>query len=53
MINTDIHPLNPSPEFRRQLMTAYDVAQSILWICTLPPTLRIDELPLMPRQVDL
>src|SRR5262249_28512539 len=27
MINTDIHPLNPSEEFRRQLMTARDVAE--------------------------
>jgi NADP-dependent 3-hydroxy acid dehydrogenase YdfG len=53
MINTDIHPLNPSNEFRRQLMSAHDVAQAILWICTLPRSLRVDELPLMPRQVDL
>jgi NADP-dependent 3-hydroxy acid dehydrogenase YdfG len=53
MINTDIHPLNPSEEFRRQLMTARDVAEVVLWTCTLPPSVRIDELPLMPRQVDL
>ncbi|GAB4204787.1 MAG: SDR family oxidoreductase [Roseiflexaceae bacterium] len=53
MVNTDIHPLNPSEEFRRQLMSARDVAQSILWTCTLPPSLRIDEMTLMPRQVDL
>ena len=53
MINTDIHPLNPSEEFRRQLMTARDVAEAVLWTCTLPPSVRVDELPLMPRQVDL
>jgi NAD(P)-dependent dehydrogenase (short-subunit alcohol dehydrogenase family) len=53
MINTDIHPLNPSEEFRRQLMTAHDVAEAVLWTCTLPPSLRVDELPLMPRQVDM
>lgn len=53
MINTDIHPLNPSEDFRRQLMTAADVAEAVLWTCTLPPTLRVDELPVMPRQVDL
>jgi NAD(P)-dependent dehydrogenase (short-subunit alcohol dehydrogenase family) len=53
MINTDLHPLNPSEDFRRQLMTAYDVAEAVLWICTLPPTLRVDELPLMPRQLDI
>lgn len=53
MINTDIHPLNPSEEFRRQLMTAGDVAQAVLWTCTLPPSLRVDELPLMPRQLDV
>jgi NADP-dependent 3-hydroxy acid dehydrogenase YdfG len=53
MINTDIHPLNPSEEFRRQLMTAHDVAEAVLWTCTLPPSVRVDELPLMPRQVDL
>ena len=48
MINTDIHPLNPSEEFRRQLMTAHDIAEAVLWVCTLPPSLRVDELPLMP-----
>jgi NAD(P)-dependent dehydrogenase (short-subunit alcohol dehydrogenase family) len=53
LINTDIHPLNPSEEFRRQLMSAHDVAQAILWLCTLPPSLRVDELPVMPKQVDL
>ncbi|MCU0491624.1 MAG: SDR family oxidoreductase [Chloroflexaceae bacterium] len=53
MINTDIHPLNPAEAFRRQLMTPEDVAQAILWVCSLPPSLRVDELPLMPRQVDL
>lgn len=53
MVNTDIHPLNPSDDFRRQLMSAHDVAQTILWSCTLPPSLRLDELTLMPRQVDL
>ncbi len=53
MINTDIHPLNPNEQFRSQLMTAHDVAEAILWTCTLPPSLRIDELPLMPRQIDM
>jgi NADP-dependent 3-hydroxy acid dehydrogenase YdfG len=53
MINTDIYPLNPSEEFRRKLMTAHDVAEAVLWTCTLPPSLRVDELPLMPRQLDL
>lgn len=53
MINTDIHPLNPSEEFRRQLITAHDLAQAVLWTCTLPPSLRIDELPVMPRQVEM
>jgi NADP-dependent 3-hydroxy acid dehydrogenase YdfG len=53
MINTDIHPLNPNEEFRRQLMSARDVAEAILWLCTLPPTLRVSELPLMPRQIDM
>ncbi|KPV52941.1 short-chain dehydrogenase [Kouleothrix aurantiaca] len=53
MINTDIHPLNPSEEFRRQLMTAHDVAEAVLWTCTLPPSLRVDELPVMPRQVEM
>lgn len=53
MINTDMHPLNPAEDFRRQLMTARDVAEAVLWTCTLPPSLRVDELPLMPRQVDM
>jgi NAD(P)-dependent dehydrogenase (short-subunit alcohol dehydrogenase family) len=52
-INTDIHPLNPSEEFRRQLMTAHDIAEAVLWACTLPPSLRVDELPLMPRQLEM
>jgi NADP-dependent 3-hydroxy acid dehydrogenase YdfG len=34
-------------------MTAHDVAEAVLWTCTLPPSVRVDELPLMPRQVDL
>jgi NADP-dependent 3-hydroxy acid dehydrogenase YdfG len=53
MINTDIYPLNPSEDFRRRLMTAHDVAQAVLWTCMLPPSLRVDELPLMPRQLDM
>jgi NAD(P)-dependent dehydrogenase (short-subunit alcohol dehydrogenase family) len=53
MINTDIHPLNPGEDFRRKLMTAHDVAEAVLWTCRLPPSLRVDELPLMPRQLDL
>jgi NAD(P)-dependent dehydrogenase (short-subunit alcohol dehydrogenase family) len=53
LINTDIHPLNPAEGLRRQLITTDDVAQAILWVCTLPPSLRVDELPIMPRQVDL
>ena len=53
MINTDIYPLNPNEAFRRQLMTARDVADAVLWTCTLPPSLRVDELPLMPRQLDI
>lgn len=53
MVNTDIHPLNPSEDFRRQLMTARDVAEAVLWTCTLPPSLRLDDLPLMPKQIDL
>lgn len=53
MINTDMHPLNPNEEFRRQLMTARDVADAVLWTCTLPPSLRVDELPLMPKHVDM
>jgi len=53
MTNTDIHPLNPSETLRRQLMSAHDVAAAVLWICTLPPSLRIDDLPIMPKQVDL
>jgi NAD(P)-dependent dehydrogenase (short-subunit alcohol dehydrogenase family) len=53
MINTVMHPLNPNEEFRRQLMTTHDVAEAVLWLCTLPPSLRVDELPLMPRQLDM
>ncbi len=53
MVNTDIHPLNPNADFRRQLMSANDVAEAVLWTCTLPPSLRIDDMPLMPRHVDL
>ncbi|MCG8353404.1 MAG: SDR family oxidoreductase [Chloroflexales bacterium] len=53
MINPDIHPLNPVEGFRRQPLSADDVAQAILWACTLPPSLRVDELPLMPRQLDM
>lgn len=53
MINTDIHPLNPQEELRRQLMTAHDVADAILWTCTLPPSLRVDELTIMPKQIDM
>lgn len=53
MINTDIHPLNPSAEFRRQLMSARDVAEAVLWACTLPRSLRVDELSVMPRHVDI
>ncbi|MBC8164004.1 MAG: SDR family oxidoreductase [Roseiflexaceae bacterium] len=53
MVNTDIHPLNPSEAFRNQLMTARDVAEALLWTCMLPPSLRVNDLQLMPRQVDL
>ncbi|NNJ10202.1 SDR family oxidoreductase [Chloroflexales bacterium ZM16-3] len=53
LINADIHPLNPAEAFRRQMITTEDVAQALLWVCTLPPSLRVDELPIMPRQVDL
>jgi len=52
-INTDMYPLNPSEEFRRKLLTAHDVAEAVLWACTLPSSLRVDELTVMPRQVDL
>jgi NADP-dependent 3-hydroxy acid dehydrogenase YdfG len=52
MVNTDIHPLNPGEETRRQLMSAHDVAEAVLWTCTLPPSLRVDEMTLMPRQLD-
>ena len=31
MINTDMHPLNPSEDFRRLLMTAHDIAEAVLW----------------------
>ncbi|HMP41139.1 MAG TPA: SDR family oxidoreductase [Roseiflexaceae bacterium] len=53
MVNTDIHPLNPSEELRRQLMSAHDVAQAVAWLCALPASLRIDDLTIMPRLVDL
>lgn len=53
MINSDLGPLNPDESLRRRLITTDDIAQAILWICTLPPSLRVDELPVMPRQVDL
>lgn len=53
MINADLAPLNPDESLRRRLLTTEDVAQAILWVCTLPPSLRVDELPIMPRQVDL
>jgi NAD(P)-dependent dehydrogenase (short-subunit alcohol dehydrogenase family) len=53
LIDADISPLNPAEAFRRQLITTDDVAQALLWVCTLPPSLRVDELPIMPRQVDL
>lgn len=52
MVNTDIHPLNPSEETRRQLMSAHDVAEAVLWACTLPPSLRVEEMTIMPRQLD-
>jgi NAD(P)-dependent dehydrogenase (short-subunit alcohol dehydrogenase family) len=53
MVNTDIHPLSPGEELRRQLMTAADVARAVLWICSLPPSLRVDDLALMPRTLDM
>jgi NADP-dependent 3-hydroxy acid dehydrogenase YdfG len=53
MINADMAPLNPDESLRRRLLTTEDVAQALLWVCTLPPSLRVDELPIMPRQVDL
>jgi NADP-dependent 3-hydroxy acid dehydrogenase YdfG len=53
MINSDMQPLNPSEQFRRQLMRPEDVAEAVLWACTLPPSLRVDEIPVMPRQLDL
>lgn len=53
MINADMAPLNPDEALRRRLLTTDDVAQAILWVCTLPASLRVDELPIMPRQVDL
>lgn len=53
MINADMAPLNPDEATRRRLLTTDDVAKAILWVCTLPPSLRVDELPIMPRLVDL
>lgn len=53
MINVDMAPLNPDDSLRRRLLTTDDVASAILWVCTLPPSLRVDELPIMPRQIDL
>ncbi len=53
MINADMAPLNPDEALRRRLLTTDDVAQALLWICTLPASLRVDELPIMPRQIDL
>lgn len=53
MINSDLAPLNPDEALRRRMLTTDDVAQAILWVCTLPPSLRVDELPVMPRQIDL
>lgn len=53
MINADIAPLNPDDSLRSRLLTTDDVASAILWVCTLPASLRVDELPIMPRQIDL
>ena len=53
LINTDIYPLNPSDEIRRQLLSAEDVAETVLWTCTLPSSVRIDNLSIMPRQLDM
>ncbi|MFP4436878.1 MAG: SDR family oxidoreductase [Chloroflexaceae bacterium] len=53
MINTNMQPFRPAAEVRRQLMSADDVAQAILWACSLPPSVRVDELPLMSRQLDM
>lgn len=53
MIDADMAPLNPDVALRRRFMTTDDVAQALLWVCTLPPSLRVDELPIMPRQIDL
>jgi NADP-dependent 3-hydroxy acid dehydrogenase YdfG len=53
MINSDLAPLNPDESLRRRLLTTDDVAQAIVWACTLPPSMRVDELPIMPRLVDL
>lgn len=53
MINTNMQPFRPAAEVRKQLMSADDVAQSILWACSLPPSVRVDELPLMSRQLDM
>jgi len=53
MTNTDILPLNPGAKLRTQLMRARDVAEAVLWTCTLPASMRMDELVLMPRTLDL
>ncbi len=53
MTNTNIQPFKPAAEVRRQLLTADDVAQAIAWLCALPPSVRVDELPVMSRHLDL
>ncbi|NJN17446.1 MAG: SDR family oxidoreductase [Oscillochloris sp.] len=53
MIDADMAPLNPDVNLRKRFMTTEDVAQALLWVCTLPPSLRVDELPIMPRLIDL
>ena len=52
LINTDMYPLNLSDEIRRQLLSAEDVAETVLWTCTLPSSVRIDNVSIMPRQLD-
>lgn len=53
MIDSDIAPLRPTEDLRKKLMTVADVAETLLWACTLPPSLRVDELSVSPRTVDL